>query len=132
MEIENPLICKKNSMKAFLTSVLSLIFCIIARAGESKDTLQFEAEDAIRYAKFVDFHRFGEEWTATADSSGKYWIVKAMRHYNSKKIIKNTDEGLSYCDEEKGCKVESYRIMKMDKFSGKIVDRRKYLKISSN
>ncbi|MCB0819832.1 MAG: hypothetical protein KDC13_04355 [Bacteroidetes bacterium] len=119
-------------MKAFLTTALFVSLCFVARAGESRDTLQFEAEDAIRYAKFVDFHRFGEEWTASPDSSGKYWIVKAMRQYNSKKIIKNTGEGLSYCDEDKGCKVESYRIMKMDKFSGKIVDRRKYLKISSN
>ena len=92
----------------------------------SSDSTKFEADDAIRYAQFLDFHRFGENWSAQPDTSGKVWVVKAERSYVSKKVIKDL------CDSEKGCTVHTTRTILMDKRSGKVLGRRRYTQILSN
>jgi hypothetical protein len=96
-----------------------------------RDTTQFEAEDAIRYAQFIDFHRFGENWSAQADSSGKVWVIKAERSFVSKKVIKDKN-GQPLCDADKGCTVHSTRTILMDKRNGKVLGRKRYTQILSN
>ena len=117
-------------MKATVVLFFCFTFYCQTALHACNDTLQFEANDAIRFAKFKDFYRFGEDWTANPDSTGKYWVVTAVRRYTSRKIIKNS-ETLKYCSEQDGCKVESSRIIKMDKFTGKVIERKKHLKISN-
>lgn len=117
-------------------NLLSLLICLFtvstyASNGVSKDSMYFEAEDAIRYAQFIDFLRFGEEWSAEPDKTGKAWVVKAKRVYTSKKVIKDQN-GQLLCDPDKGCTVESTRTIIMDKKNGKILSRKKYTKIRSN
>jgi hypothetical protein len=117
-------------------NLLSLLFCLCtfatyAGVDTKKDSMYFEAEDAIRYAQFIDFLKFGEEWSAEPDQTGKAWVVKAKRVYTSKKVIKDKD-GQLLCDPKKGCTVESTRTIIMDKISGKVLSRKRYTKIKSN
>jgi hypothetical protein len=125
---------KKTAMRkiSFVLAIL-LVQSSFAFAGEtlSKDSMQFDAEDAIRYAQFVDFHRFGESWSAHPDTSGNVWVVQAERSYLSKKVIKNRD-GQFYCDTENGCTVRTTRIILMDKRNGKILGRKRHTMIFSN
>jgi hypothetical protein len=120
---------KKRIMKktSFVLAIL-LVQSSFAFAEKtlSSDSTKFEADDAIRYAQFLDFHRFGENWSAQPDTSGKVWVVKAERSYVSKKVIKDL------CDSEKGCTVHTTRTILMDKRSGKVLGRRRYTQILSN
>ncbi|MEX1187702.1 MAG: hypothetical protein WED33_00480 [Bacteroidia bacterium] len=110
--------------------MLSTSFAIAGNDAK-KDSSYFEAEDAIRYAQFLDFYKFGEEWSAKADTSGKTWVVQAKRVYTSNKVIKDKN-GQVLCDPEKGCTVEATRTIVMDKKNGKVLSRRRYTKIRSN
>jgi hypothetical protein len=118
-------------MKNLLVVLLFLGISSFGFAGAEKDTMYFEAGDAIRYAKFIDFYKFGEDWDAKLDTTGKYWIVTASKMYTSHKVIKGAQE-TEYFDKEKGCLVESFRILTMDRRTGKVVKRRKYVKINRN
>jgi len=119
-------------MKKSLFALAMLCFwASLGHAGEKKDSLVFEANDAIRYAQFLDFHKFGENWSAEIDTSGKIWIVRAEKTYISKKVIKDKS-GQLMCDPEKGCTVQSTRTILMDKRNGKILGRNRYTRIRSN
>ena len=115
----------------FLLLCIFLSVSALGHAEIRKDSLIFEAEDAIRYAKLLDFYKFGEEWSAKPDTSCKVWVVQAKRVYTSNKVIKDKN-GQVLCDPEKGCTVESTRTILMDKKNGKVLSRKRYTKIRSN
>ncbi len=112
-----------------------LILCVFitgtafGKADFHKDSLMFEAEDAIRYAKFLDFHKFGEDWSAELDETGKVWIVSASRTYLSRKII-DDDNQVYLSDDNKKFMVKEIRLIHMDAHSGKVLDRKKRTRIS--
>ncbi len=118
---------------------LGVLLCQFAPADAAtnqnagrKDTLEFTAEDAIRYAKFINFLRFREDWTATRNSSGEAWVVTAERDYLSKKIIRSTGSENQYFDKKKGALVRRQRLMTIHARSGKILGKQTKVEIRRN
>ena len=97
-----------------------------------KDTLEFTADDAIRYAKFINFLRFREDWTATRTPNGDAWVVTAERDYLSKKIIRSTGTENQYFDKKKGALVRRQRMMTIHARSGKILGKQTKVEIRRN
>ncbi len=129
--------------QSFITRILiltiSLFFSQFAQANDvsfknsgRKDTLEFTAEDAIRYAKFINFLRFREDWTATRTPNGDAWVVTAERDYLSKKIIRSTGTENQYLDKKKGAMVRRKRMMTINARSGKISGKMTKVEIRRN
>ena len=113
---------------------MSIPATAIAAASETtsgRDTLKLEAHEAVRYARFLDFMKFGETWSVTRDTSGSAWLVTAEKSKKVKKAFRDHQGSVYKCGEEQNCIVKVKRTVVLDEKTGQVI-RRSQLKSFSN
>lgn len=123
-------------MKKLLS--ICVLFCLsamynAAMAGNGGgDTLKLNAEEAIRYARWKNWTRFGGTWSVSRDTSGKAWVVKAEKVVKVKKAFRDHNGSVYKCGAEDNCRMRIQRFTVLDERSARVIRRNQHRSFERN
>lgn len=122
----------KNLLSICVLFVLSGL-CNAAQAGKGEgDTLRLNADEAVRYARWIHFMRFGDTWSVSRDTSGNAWVVKAEKVVKVKKAFRDHNGSVYQCGEAENCRMRIQRYVILDEKTARIIKRNQHRSFERN